>query len=124
MPKAPSLGEETLALHLRANRLEGWEREYRFHATRKWRVDFAWPERKLAVEVEGGTWSGGRHTRGAGFEADLEKYQALTLAGFRLLRFSTAQVVDGRAINVILELLSIIDTEENLECASPSLAAA
>jgi len=39
----------------------------------------------LAVEVDGGTWTGGRHTRGAGFEADCEKLNAAVIAGFRVL---------------------------------------
>lgn len=76
-------------------------REYKFHPTRKWRVDFAWPDLSppLAVEIEGGTWRGnGRHSRGLGFEKDAEKYNALSLAGWVLLRFTSSMVNDGRAI--------------------------
>ncbi|MGL4930900.1 MAG: hypothetical protein ACRC4H_12435, partial [Plesiomonas sp.] len=47
--------------------------EYVFHPTRKWRLDFAWPEYRLALEIHGGVYSGGRHTRGAGFTEDREK---------------------------------------------------
>jgi hypothetical protein len=64
------------------------EREHRFHESRRWRVDFAWPEQKVAVEIEGGVFSGGRHTRGAGFVADCDKYNALAAAGWRLFRFT------------------------------------
>lgn len=62
--------------------------EYRFDAERHWRFDFAWPARKVAVEIEGATWTRGRHTRGAGFEKDAEKYNAATLLGWRVLRFT------------------------------------
>lgn len=55
----------------------------------------------IAVEVEGGTWSGGRHTRGDGFEKDCEKYNTAALAGWRVLRFTGAQVQSGIAITVI-----------------------
>ena len=82
-------------------------REYRFHPVRKWRVDFAFPDRTppLAVEVEGGTWRGnGRHSRGAGFEADCLKYNALSLAGWVLLRFTSSMVHDGRAIAQLEEI--------------------
>jgi len=46
--------EATLAMHIRVNGLPEPEREYRFHPRRKWRFDAAWPDAKLAVEVEGG----------------------------------------------------------------------
>jgi len=56
---------------------------------RKWEFDFAWPEHKVAVECEGGTWSGGRHTRGAGYAGDCEKYNAASLLGWTLIRTTT-----------------------------------
>lgn len=101
-----SEGEETLALHIRAEKLPEPVREYRFAPDRKWRFDFAWPDEKLAVEVEGGVWSGGRHTRGAGFLKDAEKYNRAALMGWRVLRFDTAQVRDGTAIAAVREALA------------------
>lgn len=98
--------ERTLAFHLKAHRLPEPLREYRFAPPRNWRFDFAWPEQMLAVEVEGGTWNGGRHTRGDGFERDCTKYNEAALAGWRLLRFTTSMVTDGRAIAVIERALS------------------
>ena len=59
--------------------------EYRFHPVRRWRFDYAWPLHKFALEVEGGIWTQGRHTRGSGAVADLEKYSEAALAGWRLL---------------------------------------
>jgi very-short-patch-repair endonuclease len=76
-------------------------REYRFHPARRWRLDYAWPDFRLAVEIEGGAWIHGRHTRGMGFIGDLEKYNELTLAGWSLLRFTPKQVKDGTAIQTI-----------------------
>ena len=84
------------------------EREYRFHAVRKWRFDFAWPTRKVAVEIEGGSWSHGRHTRGSGFAQDCEKYNAAVLDGWRVLRFIGDDLDDGRAVDITLELLTTI----------------
>ena len=75
--------------------------EYRFHDTRKWRVDFAFEDRRIAVEVEGGTWVNGRHNRGAGMESDIEKYNALAMAGWRLLRFTGRAVKSGEALRTI-----------------------
>lgn len=47
--------------------------EYRFHPTRRWRMDLAHVETKVAVEFHGQVWRNGRHTRGSGFLADREK---------------------------------------------------
>ena len=62
-------------------------REYRFHPTRRWRFDAAFLEHKIAVEMEGGIWTRGRHTRGRGYRRDLEKYNAATELGWRVFRF-------------------------------------
>lgn len=75
--------------------------EHKFHPTRRWRIDCAWPDHKLAVEIEGAVWSYGRHTRGSGFVKDIEKYNELTLMGWSLLRFTPQQVKNGEAIKTI-----------------------
>lgn len=100
-PSAKSEGEEMLALHIRCDKLPAPEREYRFHPVRLWRFDFAWPGKRLAVEVEGGVYSGGRHTRGSGFMGDMAKYNEAALLGWRVLRFATSQVRDGSAVATI-----------------------
>jgi len=79
--------------------------EYRFHPKRRWRFDFAWPDIKFAVEVEGGIWTGGRHTRGKGFENDLEKYAHALLLGWSVLRVGDKMIHDGTAIQMIQQLL-------------------
>jgi very-short-patch-repair endonuclease len=74
-------------------------REFRFHAVRRWRFDFAIPGLLLAVEFEGGAWTGGRHTRGSGFVKDCEKYNAAAVLGWGVLRFTTDML--GGAKDVI-----------------------
>jgi very-short-patch-repair endonuclease len=76
--------------------------EYRFHPVRKWRIDYAWPDRKLAVEIEGGVHIRGRHVRPAGFTKDMEKYNALDEAGWRLLRYKPGKI-DFLQIKRVLE---------------------
>ena len=93
--------EETLAGQLRMLKIGGYEREYRFDPARRFRADFAWPNRKLLVEVEGGTRQYGRHNRHEGFERDCEKYNSAALKGWTVLRFTSSQVRDGRAAQVI-----------------------
>ena len=62
--------------------------EHKFHDTRKWRLDFAIVDLKIGIEIEGGVWSGGRHTRGNGFVEDMEKYNAAVTLGWVILRFT------------------------------------
>lgn len=107
-----SKAEEQLALHLKALKIE-FEREYRFHPTRRWRFDFAIPDIKIAIEVEGITCYGknrdgsmklGRHQTKKGFEADLEKYREAMKLGWNIFRCSPDMVKSGKAIETI-ELL-------------------
>lgn len=66
--------------------------EYKFHHARKWRADYCWPIYKIIVEIEGGIWTKGRHTRGSGYLADMEKYNAAALLGFAVLRYAPDQL--------------------------------
>ena len=96
-----SPGEEALALHLRANKIN-FQREVCLIPGRKWRVDFLIGN--LVVEVEGGTWIQGRHNRGSSIAADFTKYNAITLAGYSVLRYTTEQVLAGEAIRDIVQV--------------------
>lgn len=80
--------------------------ELPFHPTRRWRFDVAWIDDKVAIEIEGGAYVGGRHTRGRGYEQDLEKYAAALLLGWRVLRVLPKHVTNGRAIEWARELLT------------------
>ena len=100
-----SPGEAAFALHLKAHKLEGWVREYRFDGTRRWRFDFAHPTSKVAVEIEGGVWTNGRHSRGSGFEGDCEKYSTAAVQGWRIIRATTDQVAKGQAIAWVQEAI-------------------
>ena len=70
------------------------KREFRFHAERKWRADFAHVESRTLIEVEGGIFikGGGRHNRAAGFIADAEKYLEAFLDGWNVVRLTEAQI--------------------------------
>lgn len=74
--------------------------EFKFHPTRKWRFDFAHPASRTAVEIEGATWAGGRHSRGSGYAADCEKYNAAGLAGWTVFRL-TGGMVDADRLKAI-----------------------
>jgi len=102
-----SPGEELLMLQIRLHKLPAPTREYRF-CNRRWRFDFAWPglDQMVAIEVEGGIWSKGRHTRGCGFEADASKYNQAALDGWKVGRFTTGMVERMEAIAWLRKALS------------------
>jgi hypothetical protein len=62
-------------------------REYRFDPERKWRGDFVDTTNKICIEIVGGTFMNGGHSRGVGARDDREKYNRLTTMGYRLLLY-------------------------------------
>jgi len=124
-PKARSK-EELFAFQCRAMRLPPVVTQFRFAADapvpgqrgkppkpRQWRFDFAWPEYRLAVEIEGLVVRRiggqlivtGRHASVKGFKDDCEKYAAAALLGWTVLRFEQSQVKSGYAINMTQRVL-------------------
>ena len=104
-----SSGETKMELILKASDID-FVIEHRFHPVRKWRFDFALVDWKIAIEVEGGVYAKGRHTRGSGFSQDARKYNAATVLGWRILRYTTAQV-DFDAIHDIKKVQERISYE-------------
>jgi very-short-patch-repair endonuclease len=96
--------EETLAYQLKVAGYPPAVREYRF-CKRRWRLDFAWPAQKVAVEIDGGTWVRGAHNRPVRIAQDHEKRNALVLMGWRVLTFTGEQVKKGTALGDIGRLL-------------------
>lgn len=76
-------------------------KEYKFHPERKWRFDYAIPKYKIALEVEGGVWTRGRHTRPKGFLSDMEKYNTATLYGWRVFRTTPNDLYKTSTLNLI-----------------------
>jgi very-short-patch-repair endonuclease len=103
---------DPFVLLCRAHGLPEPEREFWFARPRRWRFDYAFVDRRLAVEVEGGAFTRGRHTRGAGFVADLVKYNAAAVAGWLVLRYTPEQVRQGTA--VLRDLRACLDLSANV----------
>ena len=93
--------EELLAFQIKAVGLPDPEREYQFYPKRKFRADFAWPQYRLLVEVEGGIWSKGAHARPKGILRDMEKSNLAALNGWMYLRVSGDDINELRAIDLI-----------------------
>ena len=81
-------------------------KEYKFHPKRRWRFDYAIPEHRIALEVEGGVWTQGRHTRPQGFLGDVEKYNTATLMGWRILRTTPSDLYRRATIEMLKTAIS------------------
>lgn len=81
-------------------------KEFRFHPKRLWRFDYAIPDHKIALEVEGGVWTNGRHTRSQGFLGDMEKYNTATIMGWRVLRTTPTDLYKLKTIEMIKDAIS------------------
>ena len=75
-------------------------REFRFHPVRRWRFDYASPNCHVALEVNGGNWGQGRHTRPAALISEYEKLNEAQLAGWIVLLVTPADVGSGRALKL------------------------
>lgn len=91
--------------------------EYRFHPTRKWRFDFAWPNERLAVEVNGGAFIGGRHTQGSGFEKDAEKLSEAAILGWRVIHVLPKHVRSGAALELVRRAIGEAGCRERVQLA-------
>lgn len=87
-----------------------YKREHRFHPTRRWRFDFAWPGRKVAVEIDGGQWveRGGRHAR----DSDRIKGNIAAALGWRVLHFS-GEMLDDDPQTCMDMVVSMVGGETN-----------
>lgn len=90
--------EESFAKQLDDAGIE-YKREQMLIPKRRFRCDFVIDN--VIVECEGGVWSGGRHTRGAGFESDIFKYNKLTELGYIVLRYTNKAIKDGSALEQV-----------------------
>lgn len=85
-------------------------RQYRAIHDRKWRWDFAFPDARLLVEVQGGLWlPKSAHTWGAGLRRDYEKHNAASLVGWRIIYVTREMIENGEALALIEQALRLAE---------------
>lgn len=82
-----------------------WWAEWPFHPTRKWRFDYAYPELKIAIEVDGGIFIGGRHSGGVGQLKDMEKGNAACAMGWYVFHTTPEDMHDLEFRKLVLEAI-------------------
>ena len=91
--------------------------EYQFAPPRRWRFDYAWPDCRVAVEIHGGEWTNGRHTRGGGFTLDRWKMNTAQLRGWIVLEFTNTMLKDD-PFACIGQVVEAIRLRSNLPCST------
>jgi very-short-patch-repair endonuclease len=81
--------------------------EFKFHPNRRWRFDFAWPDKMIAVEVEGGIFIGGGHSRPKFIVKDMEKYNHAALLGWTVYRFQPKEFNNGEVVEILDQVFGI-----------------
>jgi hypothetical protein len=87
--------------------------EYVFSGQRGFRMDYAWPPKKVALEVDGGIWRGygkgskaekaGAHSHPTAILRDIEKHNLATMLGWRVIRATPDKFDEAvRAIELLL----------------------
>lgn len=76
------------------------QRNYFFLADRDFELDFAWPEKKVAVEIQGMS-----HRIKGKFKRDIEKRALAMLAGWRVLEVDGDSVRSGKGLEWLITLL-------------------
>ena len=76
-------------------------KEHMFHWTRKWRFDYAIPDLKVAIEIDGAVWDYGRHNRPQGYINDMEKLNTAASMGWLVLRITTDDRFASKTFDLI-----------------------
>ena len=86
--RAGNAGEAAAALFMMRHGLTPLDVMEQFHIG-PFRLDFAFPEQEIGIELQGGTWVNGGHNRGAQMSKDYEKLNSAQACGWKVFQFST-----------------------------------
>lgn len=70
---------------------EGWTVEHRFDSVNRYRFDYAHLKMRIAIEIEGGIYTGTGHAKTGTYLKDMRKYNLAQLKGWIILRYATGQ---------------------------------
>lgn len=84
---------------------QDWVAEHKFHPVRKWRMDYACPALKICIEIDGGIFIGGRHSRPIGMLKDNEKFNTAASMGWVVLKFTPQQKNKFETFDIVTETI-------------------
>lgn len=110
MSKGSKLEDKFLVLITEAAPEITIERQVKVIKGRKFAYDFCLPEQRVLIEIQGGTFSGGRHTRGYGYSADCEKLRLATFDGWKILWYDSKSI-NTKEIERLVEYVRTIGVD-------------
>ena len=105
-PAAPSKWEQSFAWHWRLRQGPELAAQSRLVPNRDFRFDFAHERTKVAIEIEGGTWARGAHSRGRGYAEDCEKYNAAAALGWTVFRL-TSDMLTRTHLELVMDAIRV-----------------
>ena len=104
IPQLPSNLEAMFWLQLRAAGIqEGWTQQVKAVPGRQFKFDFCHAERRILVEVQGGNYQHGAHSRPMGLKRDYTKANLAQRHGWKIYQFDGDMVNDGEALDWVIE---------------------
>lgn len=74
---------------------------------RKFRLDVAWPEHKVGIEVQGGVWTRGKHGRGSGIVKDVEKRNLQLIHGWSVIEVQPSELCMQETVEMVKAVIGI-----------------
>lgn len=96
---------------------DGWVYEYKFDSVRRFKFDYANLRLKIAIEMEGGIYTGTGHAKTGRYLKDMEKYNMAQIKGWIVLRYAHGQdkKIGGDVKKAFEKRKSDINFEEEIE---------
>lgn len=77
------------------------ERYAKSKRSKRYRADFALPQARSLIEIQGGTYMRGRHVSGSGYDRDARKYNLAMISGWKVYLLTSTTATDATWIEKI-----------------------
>lgn len=90
----------SLQLEREFSEIDAWEKDFqeRYAKTKRskrYRLDFAHPNSRTGIEIQGGVYMRGRHVTGSGYERDCRKYNLAYTSGWTIFLLTSTMAKDS-----------------------------
>jgi hypothetical protein len=96
--------------------IEAWEKDYeqryaKSKRSKRYRLDFAHPDTKVGIEIQGGVYNRGRHVTGSGYERDCRKYNLAYTSNWTIFLLTAQMAKDATWLALIASHICLRDEQ-------------